>query len=58
MSTPIKILLVDDHQILIDGIKALLIDEKQFEIAGEATRSAQAMELLHDVRSEHVAASL
>jgi DNA-binding NarL/FixJ family response regulator len=40
----LKLFLVDDHQILIDGIKALLKDEDGFEIIGEATRSSIAID--------------
>lgn len=37
---------VDDHQILIDGMKALLKNNIQFEIAGEATRCEKALEII------------
>ena len=36
MPKPITLFIVDDHQMLIDGIKALLMNEDQFEIIGEA----------------------
>lgn len=39
----LKIFLVDDHQMMLDGIKALLKNEKQFEISGEATRCSNAL---------------
>jgi two-component system, NarL family, nitrate/nitrite response regulator NarL len=42
----ITLFLVDDHQMLIDGIKALLFDENEFEITGEALRSSEALEKL------------
>ncbi|MFY7971643.1 MAG: response regulator [Flavobacteriales bacterium] len=45
MST--QILLVDDHQIVIDGIRALLATEKNVEIKGEAHNGAEALEMLH-----------
>ncbi len=40
----LKLFLVDDHQILLDGIKALLMDEEFFEIIGEATRCSAAID--------------
>jgi two-component system nitrate/nitrite response regulator NarL len=42
----IKLFILDDHQMLIDGLKALLKSEKQFEIIGEATRGAMALEMI------------
>jgi two-component system, NarL family, nitrate/nitrite response regulator NarL len=45
-SNLIKLMLVDDHQMLIDGIKALLSNEKQFIIAGEYTSPVLALEEL------------
>jgi two-component system nitrate/nitrite response regulator NarL len=42
----ITLFIVDDHQMLIDGIKALLFDESEFEIIGEALRSSEALEKL------------
>jgi two-component system nitrate/nitrite response regulator NarL len=47
MSDPkIKLFFVDDHQMLIDGMKALLKNEKQFELAGESNSSVKALELI------------
>lgn len=42
----IKIILVDDHQILLDGISALLKGDEKFEIIGEANRCSAAWQLL------------
>ena len=41
--SPVRILVVDDHKILRDGLRALLETEAGFEIAGEADTSAQAI---------------
>lgn len=38
-----KIYIVDDHQIMIDGISALLKNNKQFQIIGTNTSPLQAM---------------
>lgn len=46
MTEKIKLFILDDHQMMIDGIKALLKNEKQFEIVGEATRAIQALAML------------
>ncbi len=41
-----RLLIVDDHQMLIDGIKALLQDEKKFDIIAEAHNGNQALEII------------
>jgi DNA-binding NarL/FixJ family response regulator len=41
----IRILIVDDHAILRDGIRALLERESQFEVIGEAADGRAALEL-------------
>ncbi|MCW3103706.1 MAG: degU 1 [Bacteroidetes bacterium] len=40
----IKVFILDDHQMLIDGLKALLINEKEFEICGTANTAKAALE--------------
>lgn len=42
----IKVFLVDDHQIMIDGIKALLSDSDRYEVSGETTSSRIALETI------------
>lgn len=44
-SEKIKLIIVDDHQMLIDGIKSLLKSDKRFEVVGETTKSPDAIEL-------------
>lgn len=46
--------IVDDHQMLIDGIKALLLNEAEFEIVGEALRSDEALEKLKKLKVDIV----
>jgi DNA-binding NarL/FixJ family response regulator len=46
MSDKIKLIIADDHQMLIDGIKSLLKGEKKFEIIGEATNGNDALLLI------------
>jgi two-component system, NarL family, nitrate/nitrite response regulator NarL len=42
----IKVFILDDHQMLIDGLKALLVNEKQFEITGTATNGKDALAMI------------
>lgn len=44
MSAKIRVLLADDHTILRDGIRALLSDDPDFEIVGEADNGRWAVE--------------
>jgi DNA-binding NarL/FixJ family response regulator len=48
----LKIVIADDHQMFIDGIKLLLKKEKAFEIAGEALNGAAALELIEKLNPE------
>jgi DNA-binding NarL/FixJ family response regulator len=43
---PVKIVIADDHQMFIDGVKVLIRNEKRFEIIGEALNGEQALELV------------
>ncbi len=50
----IKVLLVDDHTILREGIRLLLGREGDVEIVGEAEDGIQAMELVEDLHPDVV----
>jgi len=47
----IRIFLTDDHQILLDGIKAMLINEPGIQVVGTASNGLQTLECLkkHEV---------
>jgi DNA-binding NarL/FixJ family response regulator len=49
---PVTLFLLDDHQILIDGVKALLHDDKRFKVIGEATRPVDALGFLEHTRPD------
>lgn len=44
-SIPITVLLVEDHQIVREGLKSLLNNESDIEVVGEAADGRQAVEL-------------
>lgn len=46
MSEKVKIIMVDDHQIVRDGIKALISDESWIDIIGEASNHRELFSLL------------
>lgn len=48
---PTRILLVDDHAILLDGVRALLQQEDHLEVVGQAASAEAAIEFLkeHDI---------
>ncbi|MBD0399962.1 response regulator transcription factor [Flammeovirga sp. EKP202] len=47
MDTPIKVILVDDHIMIREGLKSFLLQE-QFQIIGEANNGKEALQLLQD----------
>jgi DNA-binding NarL/FixJ family response regulator len=46
LSLPIKILIVDDHQMFLDGIKTLLSKEKNLIVVAEANNGKEALLIL------------
>jgi two-component system, NarL family, response regulator NreC len=54
MNRPISILLADDHAILRDGIRALLNDETDLQVVGEADNGRQALEKARSLRPDIV----
>lgn len=47
---PIDVLLVDDHKIMRDGIKAILSRSEEFRVAAEAETGSDALHLVRDIR--------
>ncbi len=48
----LRIVIADDHQMFIDGVKVLIRNEPQFEIVGEALNGEQALELVEKLSPE------
>lgn len=46
MSAIINILIVDDHQMVVDGIKSMLSNESQYQVVAEANNGQEAFELI------------
>lgn len=46
IKTNIRIFLVDDHKIVRDGIRSLLIDQEHIQIVGEASNGKEAIQQL------------
>lgn len=49
ISAPKKIFIVDDHRLVVDGFKALLQDQPDFEIAGICYDATQALKELENL---------
>src|SRR3990172_3202800 len=54
MSSPIRLLLADDHAMLRQGTAELLRREPDLEVVGEASDGAQAIELARQLRPDIV----
>jgi DNA-binding NarL/FixJ family response regulator len=54
MSTPLKIMLVDDHAIVREGLTALLEDAEGLRIVGEASNGNDALEAAKRLRPDVV----
>src|SRR2546426_8839196 len=48
----IRLLIIDDHEMVREGLKAILIAEPDFSIVGEAANAEQALELIERLRPE------
>ncbi len=48
----IKLMIVDDHQMFIDGVKSLLRKEKQFEFIAEANTGEEALRLIESMQPD------
>lgn len=51
-SEPIRVALVDDHELVRDGLRALLTAMPQLEVVGEASSGAEALILVGQVRPD------
>lgn len=54
----INILLVDDHNVVRNGIKNLLEKEPDIRIAGEATNGREVLQLLNDITPDIILADM
>ena len=50
----IKVMIVDDHQVLIDGIKSILTTVDDIVVVAEAQRGQQALQLVQDLEIDIV----
>lgn len=50
----IKVFLVDDHQIILDGVKNMIIDEPDIEFSGFASSSVKAFEMIKQIMPDIV----
>ena len=58
MTQKIKILLVDDHPLVREGVANLINQQPDFEVCGEAASEPQALELVGQVQPEVVIVDL
>ena len=51
---PIRVVLVDDHRIVRQGLRSILGPDPRFEVAGEAANGAEALHVVADQQPEVV----
>ena len=49
-----KVLVADDHRLMIEGVRAALADAEDIEVVGEAINGAQVLPLAHRLRPDLV----
>ena len=54
MTRPIRVLLVDDHEIVREGVRAVLEDESDIEVVGEAGDGTQAVDRVRSLAPDVV----
>ena len=54
----IKVLVVDDHPIVLNGIRQVLADTPDVQVAGQATSGAEALEMLRHSKFDVVTLDL
>ena len=50
----IRLMIVDDHEMVREGLKAILVTEPDFSIVGDAANAEQALELIESLRPDIV----
>src|SRR5438874_10814499 len=48
----IRLLIIDDHEMVREGLKAMLVSEPDFSIVGDAANAEQALELIERSRPD------
>lgn len=50
----IRLIIIDDHEMVREGLKAILVAEPDFSIVGDAANAEQALELIEHLRPDIV----
>lgn len=53
-STPVRVLIVDDHQIFVEGLTAVLGHDERFDVVGTAASGRDAVQLARETGAEVV----
>ena len=51
-SSPVRMLIADDHPIFRDGLRKLLEAEKDFKVIGEASDGGEAVEMVRQLKPD------
>jgi CheY-like chemotaxis protein len=52
--SPVRVLLADDHKIVREGLAALISEQEDIEVVGQATNGLEAVHLAHELHPDVV----
>ena len=52
LSNHVKILIVDDHALVREGLRSVIERQEDMQVCGEAEDAARALQLVHDAQPD------
>lgn len=52
MSQPLRVMICDDHEMVREGLRTLLVEESDLEVVGEATNGLEALAMVQELQPD------